>query len=158
MIMSGFLLVVLIIAVLASIAIIGMAIPLLLNANKELLNDIKAEIFSSNTVPVNNVIETVFLNEKHELETNVSNFALSGEFLGTIGAFDLITKTGIVTSKVSRSIIATTLDVERKHKKSFEISVLRNVNQTALDPFQRYGAKQASQFNDTEVFSSARLC
>lgn len=43
--MSGFLLVVLIIAVLASIAIIGMAIPLLLNANKELLNDIKAEIF-----------------------------------------------------------------------------------------------------------------
>ena len=43
--MSGFLLIAVIVAVLASIASIGIAILLLLDMNKELLKSIKEEVF-----------------------------------------------------------------------------------------------------------------
>lgn len=44
--MSGFLLIAVIVAVLASIASIGIAILLLLDVNKELFKNIKEEVFS----------------------------------------------------------------------------------------------------------------
>ena len=59
--MSGFLLIAVIVAVLASIASIGIAILLLLDVNKELFKNIKEEVFSKNIVPVNNVMEKVTL-------------------------------------------------------------------------------------------------
>ena len=46
--MSGFLLIAVIVAVLASIASIGIAILLLLDVNKELLKSIKEEVFKNN--------------------------------------------------------------------------------------------------------------
>ena len=64
--MSGFLLIAVIVAVLASIASIGLAILLLLDVNKELLKSIKEEVFSKNIVPVNNVIEKVTLERNEE--------------------------------------------------------------------------------------------
>ena len=64
--MSGFLLIAIIVAVLVSVASIGLAILLLLDVNKELLKSIKEEVFSKNIVPVNNVIEKVTLERNEE--------------------------------------------------------------------------------------------
>ena len=158
--MSGFLLIAVIVAVLASIASIGIAILLLLDVNKELFKNIKEEVFSKNIVPVNNVMEKVTLEGNDGKENSISELhhnVIDGIFLGTINSFVLITKTGITTSKASRQIISTTLDVEKRKKKPFEANVLRNINPKALSSVQ-HDFHSSPNFTDTEAFVSARPC
>ena len=92
-------------------------------------------------------------NSISELHHNV----IDGIFLGTINSFELITKTGITTSKASRQIISTTLDVEKRKKKPFEANVLRNINPKALSSVQ-HDFHSSPNFTDTEAFVSARPC
>lgn len=161
MLMSGFLLIAVIFAVLASIASIGIAVLLLLDVNKELFTNIKEEVFSKDIVPVNNVMETVTLernDEKDKYISDINHMLISGVFLGTINSFELITKTGITTSKASRQIISTTLDIEKRKKKPFEANVLRNINSRALSAVQLSDLQSSPNFTDTEAFVSARPC
>jgi len=153
--MSVFLLTGIIVAVLVSIASMGLAISLLFSKNKELLKKVKEVVFSEDETSINNVIANIESKINVQSENNISENSkdiLSNDFLEIFSPFELRTKTGFVSTRIFGSILATTLDVKNQKPKQYNAQVLRNINQKALDPLLSHEVSRPSTFSDTEAF------
>ena len=153
--MSVFLLTGIIVAVLVSIASMGLAVSLLFSKNKELLKKVKEVVFSEDETSINNVIANIESKINVQSENNISENSkdiLSNDFLEIFSPFELRTKTGFVSTRIFGSILATTLDVKNQKPKQYNAQVLRNINQKALDPLLSHEVSRPSTFSDTETF------
>lgn len=153
--MSGFLLTGIIVAALVSIASMGLAVSLLFSKNKELLKQVKEEVFSEDKTSINNAIAMVESEISVSNKNNISETSKDispNDFLELISPFELKTKTGFVSTRFFGSILATTLDVKIQKTKPYSAQVLRNINQKALDTSPLHEVSRPSTFSDTETF------
>lgn len=151
--MSGILYLGLGFAVLTSLSIIIFTIFLFFLRNKEILKEIKSELFSDQQQQLDLKLKDPISNDQGK-DSDVPALEVDEPF--SIGAFDLRTRTGLFTNSGSMaSVIMSGSEIISKHAKStHSVNVLRNINQDALNRnLDVVGVAPYFLFTDTEAFT-----